>query len=149
TPRPPSSPLFPYTTLFRSILRVVSGEPPVFQNLPGGQVEYIRWTPENDPLSIQGMDIGLMPLDDTVFARGKCSYKMLLYMACGLPVVVSPVGMNAEVLKKGDIGFAASSESDWVEQLNLLLRDPDLRGRMGAMGRQVVVEHYSVEALAP
>ena len=133
----------------QAILRVVSGEPPVFQNLPGGQVEFIRWTPQNDPPSIQGMDIGIMPLDDTTFARGKCSYKMLLYMACGLPVVVSPVGMNAEVLKKGNVGFAASTDSDWVEQLDRLLRDPDLRVRMGTTGRQVVVEHYSVETLAP
>ncbi len=130
-------------------LRVVTGELPKLRSLPAEQVEYICWTPDNEAHSIQEMTIGIMPLDDTVYSRGKCAFKMLLYMACGLPVVVSPVGMNAEVLAKDTLGFAATTDSDWVEHLDHLLRDRELRQRMGAAGRQVVIQHYSVEALAP
>jgi glycosyltransferase involved in cell wall biosynthesis len=131
------------------VLRIVTGEPPRFRNLPSSQVEYIRWTPENEAKTMQEMTIGIMPLEDNVFARGKCSYKMLLYMACGLPVVVSPVGMNAEVLEQGSVGYAASNESEWVEHLDRLLRHPEMCSQMGAEGRKVILENYSVEALAP
>jgi glycosyltransferase involved in cell wall biosynthesis len=133
----------------RCIFRVVSSQPPKLPSLPAGQLEYIVWSPENEVRTMQEMTIGIMPLEDTVFARGKCSFKMLLYMACGLPVVVSPVGMNAEVLHKDNVGFSASNESEWVEHLDTLLRDPALRSRMGAAGRKVVSENYSVEVLAP
>jgi len=130
-------------------LRVVSGEPPKFRSLSADQVQYIPWSANNEARTMQEMTIGVMPLEDTVFTRGKCSYKMLLYMACGLPVVVSPVGMNAEVLQKGVVGFGASTNSDWIECLDALLKSPDLRSKMGAAGRKVVVENYSVEVLAP
>jgi len=133
----------------RVMLRVVSNQPPRFQSLPGDRVEYVPWTRENQARAVTEMSIGIMPLDDSVFSKGKCSYKMLLYMACGLPVVVSPVGMNAEVLTKANVGFGARNESDWVCHLDTLLRNPELRRRMGAAGRQVVIEHYSVEALVP
>lgn len=133
----------------RAVLRVVSGAPPRFRSLPAAQVEYIHWTPENEASTMQDMTVGIMPLDDTVLSRGKCSYKMLLYMACGLPVVVSPVGMNVEVLEKGDLGFAACTEADWVERLDTLLRNRDLCNRMGMAGRKAVVDNYSVEVLAP
>lgn len=132
-----------------AIFRVVSGEPPRFYSLPDDQVEYIRWTPENEARTIQEMTIGIMPLDDTVYSRGKCSYKMLRYMSCGLPVVVSPIGMNVEVLQKGNPGFGASNQGEWVEYLDALLKDPGLRSRMGASGREVVLHNYSVETLAP
>lgn len=132
-----------------ALLRIVTSQPPKFQSLPSDRVEFIRWTPQNEVRSIQEMTIGIMPLEDTEFTRGKCSYKMLLYMACALPVVVSPVGMNTEVLGQGSVGFGASCDSDWVDHLNALLRNPELRTRMGASGRQVVVQHYSVERLAP
>ena len=95
------------------------------------------------------MTIGIMPLDDSVRSRGKCSYKMLLYMACGLPVVVSPVGMNVEVLKQGRIGFGPASEQDWVDALSELLSKPQLRMEMGKAGREIVIKHFSVEALVP
>jgi len=70
-------------------------------------------------------------------------------MACELPVVVSPVGMNAEVLEKGSVGFGAASERDWVDHLEVLLRNPELGFQMGRVGREVVLKNYSVDALAP
>jgi glycosyltransferase involved in cell wall biosynthesis len=132
-----------------AMLRIVSDRPPHFQFLPGNQLQFIRWTLENQVRLIQEMTIGIMPLDNTVISRGKCSFKMLLYMACGLPVVASPVGMNADILQKGSVGFGAASEGDWVDQLDVLLRNPELGFRMGRTGREVVSKNYSVEALAP
>ncbi len=133
----------------KAVLRVVSSEPPYLPSLPANQIEFVRWSSENEARLIQEMTIGIMPLDDTVLSRGKCAYKMLLYMACGLPVVVTPVGMNAEVLAKDNVGFGACTDADWVEHLETLLRDRELSQRLGAAGRQVIVQHYSVEALAP
>jgi glycosyltransferase involved in cell wall biosynthesis len=132
-----------------SVLRVVSDRPPRFQSLPGNQVQYIRWTAENQVRMIQEMTIGIMPLDNTVSSRGKCSFKMLLYMACGLPVVVTPVGMNADVLQMGKVGFGAASERDWVDHLEVLLRNPEMGFQMGRVGREVVMQHFSIKALAP
>jgi glycosyltransferase involved in cell wall biosynthesis len=132
-----------------TVLRIISDRPPQFQFLPGNQLQYIRWTVENQVRMMQEMTIGIMPLDNTVNSRGKCSFKMLLYMACGLPVVVTPVGMNADVLQKGNVGFGAASERDWVDHLDVLLRDPELGFQMGKVGREVVLKNYSVNALAP
>jgi glycosyltransferase involved in cell wall biosynthesis len=132
-----------------AVLRVVSDVEPVFTRFDGSRVEYIRWSPENEVRTIQEMAVGLMPLDDTPWSRGKCSYKMLLYMACGVPVVVSPVGMNAEVLALGTIGFGPRSGSEWTESLSWLLNNPEQASEMGSRGRQVAVEHFNLDALSP
>ncbi len=89
------------------------------------------------------MDVGLMPLPSDSWSLGKCSFKMLQYMAAGLPVVVSPVGMNVEVLSMGDIGFPAVTQDDWFEALSSLYHDPSLAHRYGAMGRLIVEKHFS------
>ena len=133
----------------KATLRIVSDRPPEFRTLPPEQIEYVQWSPESQVRLIQEMTIGIMPLDDTVVSRGKCSYKMLLYMACGIPVVVSPIGMNAEVLRKGPVGLGAINTEQWVAHLDELIRHPEERLRMGRSGRQVIVDHYSVNALAP
>ena len=91
----------------RTRLLIVSDVRPPLDGLPGDRVDFVRWSPDNEAGVIQSMDIGIMPLPDTDWSRGKCSYKMLLYMACGLPVVVSPVGMNAQVLGMGKVGHGA------------------------------------------
>jgi glycosyltransferase involved in cell wall biosynthesis len=130
-------------------LRVVSSSPPKLQTLPVEQVEFVFFTRQHEAADIQGMTIGIMPLDDSVASRGKCSFKMLQYMACGLPAVVSPVGMNAEVLRQGEVGLGARNLREWVDGLEILLRDPDLCARMGKTGRMVVEQDYSLEVLAP
>lgn len=125
-------------------LLVSSNHPPVLPQLDPARVEYLPWSPQNEVATFQRMDVGLMPLEDSVWARGKCSYKMLLYMACGKPVVVSPVGMNGEVLQQGEVGFGASTEDEWVEALLLLGRDRTLAQRQGSTGRTVVETHYAL-----
>lgn len=132
-----------------SVLRIISDKAPGFRLLPESQVEYIPYSREGEVTNIQEMTIGIMPLDDSEASRGKCSFKMIQYMSCGVPVVVSRVGMNAEVLQKGECGFGADSPQDWVDALEALLTNPDLRARMGSIGRSIAETHYGVEVLAP
>jgi len=116
-------------------------EDPYFECLP--------WSEELESDLIQGMNIGLMPLDDSPWSRGKCGYKLIQYMACGLPVVASPVGVNAEIVQHGVNGFLATSDAEWHEALNILLSNRDLRERMGAAGRRLVEERYSLQVYGP
>lgn len=107
------------------------------------------WSEDTEVSQIQAMDIGIMPLTDTPWARGKCGYKLIQYMACGLPVVASPVGVNTEIVDHGVNGFLASTEAEWREALVTLLRDPDLRAQMGAAGRRKIEDHYSLQVWGP
>jgi len=129
-------------------LRVVSDVPPVLTGLADDRVEYLRWSPGIEVSALQSASIGLMPMSDTPWTRGKCSFKMLTYMACGLPVVVSPWGMNAEVLALGAFGYGARSTDEWRSALLHLLREKDEASQFGAAGRAVVEQHYSIEKIA-
>lgn len=124
-------------------LRIVSDQYPRFNKIPDESVEFVQWAVENEVNSIATMDIGLMPLDDTEWSRGKCSYKMLLYMACGVPVVVSDFGMNSEILKNGFVGYGAITPADWYSSLNALINSPLDRDLAGQHARDIVVKKYS------
>lgn len=130
-------------------LIIVSDKAPQFQRIDPARIQFVRWEEEKEIVSIQSMDVGIMPLDDTLWARGKCSFKMLQYMACGLPVVVSPVGMNAEVLAMGNVGIGASTESQWIDALVALLESEDMRSEMGTAGRKVVEAKFSIDVITP
>jgi glycosyltransferase involved in cell wall biosynthesis len=114
---------------------------PLLDNLP--------WSEESEIARIQEMDIGIMPLTDTPWARGKCGYKLIQYMACGLPVVASPVGVNAHIVEHGVNGFLASSEAEWRTALALLLSNAELRRQMGSEGRRKVEREYSLQTWGP
>jgi glycosyltransferase involved in cell wall biosynthesis len=129
-------------------LRIVSDRAPALEGLDPTRWSFIRWQEAREIIDIQAMDIGIMPLLDTPWARGKCSFKMLQYMACGLPVVVSPVGMNREVLGKGNLGFGPSDDKQWAEALDSLISSDQLRRTMGIEGRMVVEQYYAADALA-
>ncbi len=107
------------------------------------------WSEASEVSRIQAMSIGIMPLGDTPWARGKCGYKLLQYMACGLPVVASPVGVNVDIVEHGVNGFLADSEAEWHDAIMTLLQDPALRQRMGAKGRRKVETHYALGVWAP
>lgn len=130
-------------------IRIVSDRAPDFTRLGADRWTFVKWREAAEISDIQSMDIGVMPLEDSLWARGKCSFKMLQYMACGLPVVVSPVGMNAEVLAYGGLGLAASHDDDWYDALDYLVRSPQVRREMGAKGRSVIEQHYATDVLAP
>ena len=132
----------------RAKLLLVADRPPQFKRLPESRVEFELWTPRTELAAFARMSIGLMPLADNDWCNGKCSYKMLCYMAAGLPVVVTAAGMNREVLAMGEVGLSAGCEQQWVDALTALLNDADLRRRMGAAGRVVVEERFSLQRLA-
>ncbi|HEX4738065.1 MAG TPA: glycosyltransferase family 4 protein [Allosphingosinicella sp.] len=111
-------------------------------------IEMVDWEEAREIADIQNMDIGIMPLPDESWARGKSGYKLIQYMACGLPVIASPVGVNQEIVTS-DCGFLASDEEGWRQAFERLLRDADLRRRLGANGRKRIVERYSLAAHAP
>mgnify|MGYP002346106789 CR=1 FL=1 len=131
------------------ILHVVCDKPPHMLAVERARLKYTPWSAANEVAAIQSFTIGLMPLEDSFWARGKCSFKMLQYMACGLPVVVSPVGMNAEVLELGEIGYGADSIEQWVAALTYLVEDETVRCRLGVNGRQIALRDFSVTSLAP
>lgn len=117
--------------------------------IDGVEVEYEYWKIEKEIEYLQKPDIGLMPLIDTPRARGKCAFKALQYMGVGTPVVISPVGMNAEIIEEGVHGFFARTPEEWYEKLEILIKDPDLREKMGKACRERVLKLYSFEANYP
>ncbi len=103
------------------------------------------WVLEEENQDLISFDIGLMPLEDNLWSRGKCSLKIIQYLSVGLPVVCSPVGMNQEIIHPGVNGFWAKTEEEWVEGLGGLIQNPELRREMGLRGIETVKEGYSLE----
>lgn len=124
-------------------LLVIADKPPSFQQIDPEKVRYMRWSPEVEVEALRQMDVGLMPLPLDEWTLGKCSFKMLLYMATGKPVVVSPIGMNAEILSMGRVGFSAKSEADWYDALEYLYKDRSFGHECGLTGRMIVEKHFS------
>jgi glycosyltransferase involved in cell wall biosynthesis len=87
-----------------------------------------------------------MPLPDNDWARGKCGFKGLQYMALCIPAVLSPIGVNKEIIEDGRNGILAENEDEWVNKLSRLIEDPELRKQIGTSGRQTVAERYSYDA---
>jgi glycosyltransferase involved in cell wall biosynthesis len=126
-------------------LRVIGGEVEV----SGVDVRCRPWQAETEVEDLRALDVGLMPLPDDEWTRGKCGMKALQYMALAIPPVVSPVGANLTIVEDGMSGFHARTEEEWVDRLERLLRDPALRARMGAAGRRAVEARYSARVQAP
>jgi glycosyltransferase involved in cell wall biosynthesis len=127
-------------------LRVIGGGP---VDMPGVEIELLPWSQETEAAAIGDCDIGIMPLQDSPWERGKCAYKLIQYMACGLPTVASPVGANVDVVIEGETGYLAHDAAEWINHLKRLLLDSDLRRRMGACGRVRVEQHYCIQRTAP
>jgi glycosyltransferase involved in cell wall biosynthesis len=117
--------------------------------LEGVDVECRAWRAETEVEDLWPMNVGIMPLFDDPWARGKCAMKAIQYMGVGLPAVVSPVGANCDVVQDGVCGFHAASEDDWVRVLEKLLDDVTLQTQMGKEGRRRVESRYSAEVQAP
>lgn len=142
-------PLLPVFEALQARMRVrvvaVGARPEDFAGTP---VETLPWSEETEVESIQKFDIGIMPLADSPWERGKCGYKLIQCMACGVPVVASPVGVNTVIVNPGKNGLLARDD-EWEEQLTTLLQDPELRRSFGAEGRKDVENWYSLEVQAP
>jgi len=122
---------------------IVSSEKPEQFLFDNKQVIFKTWDADKENEMINEFSVGLMPLTDSDWTRGKCSYKMLQYMACGKPVIVSPVGMNEQLINSGNIGFAATREDEWINALiELKNNDADAKDK-GENGRKLVETNYS------
>jgi glycosyltransferase involved in cell wall biosynthesis len=127
-------------------LRVVCNEFPIFENI---QVEAKEWSKANEAADVAGMDIGLAPVGDDPWSKGKCGLKMLQYLAASKPVVCSPIGAQTEIVQDGVNGYWASDADEWYERLKTLIDSADERKRMGDAGRKHLEERYTIAANAP
>jgi glycosyltransferase involved in cell wall biosynthesis len=118
-------------------------------DLRGVTFDFEPWSAEGEAALVASMDVGLYPLDDTPWSRGKCGFKALQYLACAVPCVASPVGVLTDIVRPGETGLHASDDDGWVEACSHLLSDVGERRRMGDAGRVLVQERYSVERVAP
>jgi glycosyltransferase involved in cell wall biosynthesis len=118
-------------------------------NIEGLAVRCVPWRAETEPDDLRALDVGLMPLPDDEWSRGKCGMKALQYMALGIPPVVSPVGVNTAIVRDGVNGFYAHAEEEWIDRVALLLADEPLRHNLGQEARRMVEESYSAETHAP
>lgn len=116
---------------------------------PGVRLISQPWRLETEIEDIQSFDIGLMPLDDDEYSRYKCGFKMLQYMGVGIPAVVSPVGVNRDIIQEGANGFLADSLEAWRDKLSRLIESPGLRAELGAAGRRTMEEYYSLTGALP
>lgn len=120
-----------------------------FLDVPNMTVIKKAWSEEDEVADLQSFDIGLGPLTDDVWTRGKCGLKLVQYLAAGVPAVCSPVGANKEIVTNEEVGFWAYEERDWIEKLSMLIGNPELRTRMGKKGAERIEKEYSLQAMAP
>jgi glycosyltransferase involved in cell wall biosynthesis len=149
----------PYLTLVESALRRLAhaypggvsfrfiGHPAYAPNIPYSSS--VPFKLESEIEDLQSIDIGLMPLPDTEWTRGKCAFKAIQYMASGVPVVASPVGITPDLIQHDVNGLLASSPEDWFHELERLICDQNLRARIALAGRKTIEESYSLEKWAP
>jgi glycosyltransferase involved in cell wall biosynthesis len=147
----------PYLKLLAGALRRLAREEPFRllvigaegPRVEGVEVESLPWRASTEVEDLSRMDIGVMPLPDNGWTRGKCGLKALQYMSLGIPTVCSPVGVNSRIISDDVNGFVASTEDEWVDRLGRLLRSPSLRARLSAPGRLTVEADYSSSVHAP
>ena len=124
-------------------LRVICSQ---FPDWPDVRIERIQWSPAAEIAALAGSHIGVMPLTDDEWARGKCAFKLLQYMAASLPCVASPVGANTEAVIEGVTGFHARDPAEWEHALERMIGSAELRARLGAAGRAYVESRYGMKS---
>jgi glycosyltransferase involved in cell wall biosynthesis len=126
---------------FSVIIRIISNKNP---ELPLQSVEFVPWSKQTEIQDLYSFDIGLMPLTDDAWAKGKCGFKALQYMALEIPCIASPVGVNTNIIIHGANGFLCESNNEWMETLAGLIQQAETRKPIGFAGRQTVVDRFSV-----
>jgi glycosyltransferase involved in cell wall biosynthesis len=116
---------------------------------PPIDVEAMPWRADTELRDLSAIDIGVMPLPDDKWSKGKCGLKALQFMALGIPTICSPVGVNTDIIQDDQNGFLASTEDEWVEKLSRLLRSRELRQRLGQAGRATIEQKYSAITQTP
>ena len=118
-------------------------------NFPGVDVQVVPWSLADEVSLFNTCDLGVYPLTDDDWSRGKCGFKAIQCMACGVPVVAAAVGVNREIITHGINSMLASTRQDWIDHLGTLLTNPELRRSMAVAGRQTIEERYSLRVTAP
>jgi glycosyltransferase involved in cell wall biosynthesis len=118
-------------------------------DVPGVSLVTKRWTEATEPAELSAVDIGIMPLADTEYVRGKCGYKLIQYMASGLPTIAFPSQANSSIVDNNPTGILARSQAEWADAIVRLARDSELRREMGAAGRAKAESQYSIKAMLP
>jgi glycosyltransferase involved in cell wall biosynthesis len=131
-----------------SKLMVMADFAPQLRGIPKERVEFVRWDPFVEARTVASFDVGLMPIPDSDWARGKCSFKMLQYMACAVPSVVSPIGMNSQVMSMAEVGLAAHTDEQWLEALQFLHDEPKRAEELGTKGRELAERTFSVPVIS-
>lgn len=129
------------------VVKVICNKPPE-RPIAGAENVFVPWTESGEAAAVGASHVGIMPLPDDDYTRGKCGLKALQYMATGRPVVIAPVGMNTDLVQSGDNGFLARTDDEWLAALEQLASSRALRSRMGAAGRRTIEERYSAEVVA-
>jgi glycosyltransferase involved in cell wall biosynthesis len=132
----------------RARLQIISNQFPEFLQSFGDQLDFKLWRPGIENELLPNLSVGIMPLRDGDWERGKCAFKMLQYMSAGVPVAVSPVGVNESIIDKSRAGYSADSINDWVDVLMGLLKGPQEAFAQGIRGREFVEKHYSLKRIA-
>jgi glycosyltransferase involved in cell wall biosynthesis len=146
-----SQPLRQLATERQFRLRVVCDRPKLVADLPltGVNVEPVRWSESAEIAELAKFDVGLMPLADDGWTRYKCGLKAIQYLAIGIPAVVSPIGVNREIVQPDATGYWATTPDEWHAALSRLLDDAHRRARLGTAGRATVAARYSIESQLP
>jgi glycosyltransferase involved in cell wall biosynthesis len=124
---------------------VIANQPPEIELK---RMNFVKWSQENEISALADFDIGIMPLTDDMWARGKCGFKALQYMAMEIPTIASPVGVNTTIIDDGADGRLAGSGKEWSKNLIELIESQELRSKLGKQGREKVIRNYSVRANA-
>ncbi len=130
----------------RASLLLIANRPWQTGVVPANRIRFVPWSPDVEASALREASVGIMPLSDDAWTRGKCSFKLLQYMAVGLPVVASPVGMNRDILRHDQIGMGPESADEWYDALKTLHDDWSQQQRLGEAGRKVVEASYSAES---
>lgn len=109
-------------------------------------IEGVQWNISTEIKELSELDIGIMPLPNDQWTQGKCGFKGLQYMALEIPTIMSPVGVNTEIIENGVNGFLAKTEEEWLTTISMLIESSELRSIIGAAGRKTIIKNYSVEA---
>jgi len=128
--------------------RAISDVAPDMRSLPAERVTFIPWSRAVEVTGLQSADVGVMPLVDDENGRCKCGFKMLQYMGCETPSVVTPIGFNRDILSYGEVGIGASTTDEWIDAFELLYADREAAMKIGAEGRRVAVAHFNRPIMA-
>jgi len=143
--------LLPLCDIFRTFdkesfqLNLIGFDKRLRDQFEGINVEWIDWKRETEITEIKKFSVGIMPLDDDLWSRGKCGFKIIQYMACRVPVIASPVGVNSEIIEDGINGFLASDPDEWRERIRYFISNREVAKKMGNSAYEKFVRNYSLE----